>query len=166
MARAIRYASPQVAKKHGPTTIGVRGESAQLDVDGYLERLAKYVPGEVLAGFAPLAVLAQDRGILLTSIFIVFLLLTPAYLYITKEIQANDAKIRTRKYLYLLAPVSFFIWAVNISEPFRALVAANPYVANIGKLDTAVASVVLVLGALIIPAIDIVLDYELAKRGK
>jgi hypothetical protein len=54
VARAIRYASSAAAAEHGPTTTSVRGETKDLDVDGYLERLAKYVPGEILAGFTPL----------------------------------------------------------------------------------------------------------------
>ena len=166
MARAIRYATPAAARKHGPTGTSVRGETKDLDVDGYLERLAKYVPGEILAGFTPLALLAADRPVLLTSISILFVILTPAYLYITKEIQAPDARTKTRPYLYLLAPTAFVVWALNISEAFRALVAQWPPVHAIGTLDATVASVILVLGALIIPGIDIIVDYELAKRGK
>ncbi|HEX5148843.1 MAG TPA: hypothetical protein VFW02_07165 [Candidatus Limnocylindrales bacterium] len=166
MARAIRYASSAAAAEHGPTATSVRGETKDLDVDGYLERLAKYVPGEILAGFTPLAVLAKDRPVLLTSLSIIFLLLTPAYLYITKEVQAPDSKTKVRPYLYILAPIAFVVWALNTSEAFRALVAQWPPVHQLGTLDATVASVVLALGALIIPAIDIILDYRLAQRGR
>ena len=131
MARAIRYASSAAAAEHGPTATSVRGETRDLDVDGYLERLAKYVPGEIL-----------------------------------KEVQAPDSRTKVRPYLYVLAPIAFVVWALNTSEAFRALVAQWPPVQQIGTLDATVASVVLALGALIIPAVDIILDYRLAQRGR
>jgi hypothetical protein len=151
MPRAIRYATP--------------GRD-QNEVDGYLERLTKYVPAEILAAFTPIALLAKDRYVLLTFLSIAFVILAPVYLYITKEVQKGDGTLKVRPYLYVLAPASFVVWALNTSEPFRALVAAWPPFAGVGKLDDVVASVILVLGALIIPGIDIILDNQLKQRQR
>lgn len=151
MPRAIRYATPGKTK----------GE-----VDGYLERLTKYVPAEILAAYTPIALLAKDRPVLLTTLSIVFLILTPVYLFISKEVQKGDTSLKVRPYLYALAPASFVVWAMNTSVPFRDLLAAWPPFAAIGKLDDVVASVVLVLGALIIPGIDMILDYQLKQRDR
>jgi hypothetical protein len=166
MARTIRYATHDRAAETGPTMQSRRGpgDQKQLDVDGYLERLAKYVPAEVLAGFTPLAALtASDPG-QLTFVAIVFVILTPVYLYITRVIQPSEAPTKFRRIMYVLGPVAFLVWAINTSEAFRALVAGNSFIKGIVNLDASFASVLLVLGALIIPAIDIIVDYELAKR--
>jgi hypothetical protein len=149
--RAIRYATPGKPSK---------------DVDGYLERLTKYVPAEILTAYTPIALLAKDRAVLLTTLSIVFLVLTPVYLYISKEVQKGEDTLKVRPYLYVLAPASFVVWAINTSVPFRDLLAAWPPFAGIGKLDDVVASVVLVLGALAIPGIDLILDNQLKKRAK
>jgi hypothetical protein len=149
--RAIRYATPG---------------KPDSEVDGYLERLTKYVPAEILAAFTPIAILAKDRALLLTTLSLVFLILTPVYLYITKEIQKGEETLKVRPYLYALAPASFVIWALNTSAPFRDLVAGWPPFAQIGKLDDVVASVILVLGALVIPGIDMILDNQLKQRAK
>jgi hypothetical protein len=140
-----------------------RGDTKQLDVDGYLERLAKYVPAEILAGFTPLAALTSKDSVQLTIVAAVFVILTPVYLYITRVIQPNETTTKFRRIMYFLGPVSFLIWAINTSEAFRALIAVNPFVKGIINLDVSFASVLLVLGALIIPAIDIIVDYQLAK---
>src|SRR6266850_2593168 len=49
--------------------------------DGYAEKLVKYIPAEVVAFFAPLATLAQDRSGLLIALALVGLIATPAYLW-------------------------------------------------------------------------------------
>ena len=165
MARAIRYATFEAAAAHG-ATLQRRNAAADLDADGYLERLAKYVPGEILAGFTPLAALSADRPALLTWISVIFLILTPIYLYITRQIQPTGPPIKMRAIMYLLSPASFVVWALNTSEPFRTMLAGWEPIAKIGKLDGTVASVVLVLGALIIPAIDIIWDYARARQHK
>jgi hypothetical protein len=166
MSRTIHYASLEATQARGPMAVGGGTPGSNLDVDGYLERLAKYVPGEILTGFAPLALLTKDRAELLATVSIAFLLLTPVYLYVTRVIQPGDGQPKFRRYMYVLSPLAFVVWALNISEAFRGFVAGLAPVKAIGTLDATAASVVLVLGALAIPAIDILLDYRMAKAGR
>lgn len=164
MARTIRYATHERAAEGGPSMQSLRGdEGPKLDVDGYLERLAKYVPAEVLAAFTPLAALTAANDAQLAAVFLVCLALTPVYLYITRVIQPADRKAKFRRVMYVLGPISFFVWAINTSQAFRELAATWPVLSAL-SLDASFASVILVLGALIIPAIDIIVDYQLAKR--
>lgn len=163
MSRTIVYATRQDAAAQGPSALARNQAGSGVDVDGYLERLAKYVPGEILTGFAPLALLVKDRPEALTLVSIAFLALTPVYLYITRVIQPEANRPKFRPYMYLLSACAFIVWALTTSVPFRELVAGR--VSGFVKLDDVAATIILVLGALLIPAIDIILDYRLARRG-
>jgi hypothetical protein len=89
--------------------------------ENYVERVAKYIPGEIIAGYVALsglisAVPPEDERRITAAwvLFIVGLLVTPIYLY-TAGKPANR-----RETLQIAIPtIAFVLWAYALGGPFE-----------------------------------------------
>lgn len=91
----------------------------------WLERAAKYVPGEVVAAFKAtyslLAAVATDEPLRVPLgwlAFAVFLVLTPVYLYklhLAADASATWDKLRPQ---LIIATIAFVVWAYALGGPF------------------------------------------------
>jgi hypothetical protein len=115
---------------------------AAVPADGYVDKLVKYVPAEVVAVFAPLAALIGSRHGLLITLAIACLFATPAYLLLTALNQ--PAEKRPLPHYYLLAAVAFAAWAIGVSADLDKFFG----------LDSIVVAFVLGLAVIIVPAVD------------
>jgi hypothetical protein len=121
-------------------------ESAAPDAMRYLEKVAKVVPSEIVAGyltlvgFVPLIRQATIRPWVYAAAFAICVILTPLYM----NAQADKAKPKRRH--LILSTVAFIVWAYAVSGN---AVAAPLY-------DPAVASILLVVFSLISGAIPLI----------
>lgn len=83
------------------------GETSS-DIKDYFERIAKYVPAEIVAAYISangVAILARTPGVLLVIIFAVCVICTP--LYVTRfTTTKNESMVNS-----LMAVVAFVVWA-------------------------------------------------------
>lgn len=119
----------------------LRSGEAGTDIKEYLDRVAKYIPAEVVAAYISangVATLARNRGLLFTVIFGACLACTP--LYITRF-------TTTRKEAWtnsLMATAAFVVWAYATGEGLATF---------LGWYDAPTASVILVLFTLVSGAV-------------
>lgn len=117
------------------------GAGASDDLKAFLERVAKYVPAEIVAAYVTASGFAENakhgKVILLGIIFAVCLLCTPLYvLQLTK-------KPRERLVNGIVATCAFAVWAYAYGGIFREL----------QWYDASIASIVLVLFSVVSGAI-------------
>lgn len=158
--RAIQHlaAAPEEAAKRrasGKRGGGTAGEGSDEAVDGYLEKLVKYVPAEIVTAFTLLATIASERATpaLLWATFAFGIVTTPLLLYGTTR--SKEQKHRPKFWMYLLSALAFVIWAVYMNDGVRELFPT--------AIDQAWATFLLVAGVIIIPAVDEILDYWAAR---
>ena len=118
------------------------------------EKLVKYIPGETLAFFVPMAAaLGEDRKAWLAAVLFVAALGTVGYLWnAASSAQANE---RPLPHFYVLAVVAFAGWAIGTS----------PNVANLISVDDVVAGVILALTVFLVPLADGVLNRVLKPKS-
>ncbi len=145
MPRTIVYPPRRVAGGQ----VAAAGETG----DPYTEKVAKYVPAEVLGFFLPATVLANNNNILLLACFIVGLIGTPLYLFTTSSGQPDEKK--PRPHFYFLALIAFAAWAVGTSG----------ITARFFGLDTNAATFVLAVAVFLIPGLDQLVTKFLIDRG-
>ena|SRR5439155_11676496 len=149
MPRTIVYASAATATTRGLTAGGTTTDKG----DGYTERLSKYIPAEVLAGFIPLVGLAAGRNGLLLAAFGVGLAATLLYLYVHAR-QLPDPGERPRWFFYLFAGIAFVAWAFGTSEPVAGLFGVDPVLARFA----------LAIAAFALPVADLTIDLSLPRK--
>lgn len=110
--------------------------------DGYLDKLVKYVPAEVVAVFAPTAAVLGNRHGLLIALAIVCLLATPGYLFLTAQNQ--PANLQPLPHYYVLATIAFVAWALGVSQDLDKLFG----------LDGIVVAFILTAAVVLIPLVD------------
>ncbi|WP_433222663.1 hypothetical protein ACQP00_24085 [Dactylosporangium sp. CS-047395] len=111
--------------------------------DSFPERLVKYVPGETLAFFVPLAAFVGDgREMLLVVVVLAGLIGTVGYLWLAGQRAEEDE--RPLPHFYVLAAVAYLCWAAGT--------ASN--VADLAGLDAIAAAVVLGIAVFIVPLLD------------
>lgn len=112
--------------------INQSGESAKLPADstypaardGYLDRLFKYIPAELVAGYIFVTGVmkqitdASEVRILQWVLFAVFCILTPLYLWRIQKVK----KIRQ----HLISLLSFIVWIFALGGPFALYSWYNP----------------------------------------
>lgn len=130
--------------------------------DGYLEKLVKYIPGEVVAAYTGLAIAAAAAAKSMTTtqppgsdadpvvwplalVFVVALVATPGYLYYSAS---KNPKVVTRWWAYVLAAVAFIPWSLAISAETRTL----------WNVNAETAEFLLALLAFVIPLFDFGLE--------
>lgn len=97
--------------------------------DGYFDRLFKYIPAELVAGYIfVLGVVKQltDAGeikLFQWSLFVVFCILTPLYLWRVQKV------LKTQQHVISL--LSFIVWAFALGGPFTLCSWYNPLYGSI-----------------------------------
>lgn len=92
--------------------------------DGYFDRLFKYIPAELVAGYIfVLGVVKQltDAGeirIFQWSLFIVFCILTPLYLWRVQKVKKLQQ--------HIISLLSFIVWVFALGGPFALSGWYNP----------------------------------------
>jgi hypothetical protein len=159
VTRTVVYARPRVAdasvRGRVPAGAGARGSleaeeseapqrstASPTPADGYVDKLIKYVPAEVVAVFAPLSAGLASRQGLLIFLSVVCLVATPGYLFLTA--QHKPAELRPLPHYYVLAAIAFAAWALGVSSGLDAVFA----------LDAVTVGVILGASVLLIPLAD------------
>jgi uncharacterized membrane protein len=124
-----RLVSAIVPPEGGFTPLSARAA----DTDGYLGRVAKYVPAEIVALYLPLVKFIDAAGklearsvrlSLLALSFLVFLVLTP--IYFTKTARPGDAVKAQR----IVSSIAFVCWAYSLGGVFTELGIENNLVSG------------------------------------
>lgn len=111
--------------------------TSEIREDSYPERVAKYVPAEIIAGYTPLIALAAGVGLApnaaavmvptMTTVvvcFVVFLaglIATPVYLWKTSGPVGQSKKIQV-----VISTLAFVLWAYVLGGPFKVLAEFMP----------------------------------------
>jgi hypothetical protein len=123
------------------------------DYDGYLSKLAKYIPAEITAAF--LAIDSILKSVITLAqvwywlIFVVLIACTPVYLYAAALME----KKKPDKPQLIISPLAFIIWVFALGGPFVFL----------AGYQQAVGGVFLILATLLIPAIDTIISSRSIK---
>lgn len=126
---------------------GFMGSRAEKSSDGYVDRLIKYVPAEVLAFFLPItAAVGPGRPSLIWVCLAAGFVATPIWLGV--HALQMPAGSRPLPHFYVLACVAFVAWAIASSDAVRVVVG----------VDLVTANVILGVVVLILPGIDILLS--------
>jgi hypothetical protein len=97
--------------------------------DGYFDRLFKYIPAELVAGYIfVLGVVKQlteagEIRIFQWLLFIVFCILTPLYLWRVQKVQKLQQ--------HIISLLSFIVWAFALGGPFALCNWYNPVYGSI-----------------------------------
>lgn len=86
--------------------------------DGYIDRLRKYIPAEIIATWILVkAALPSDINVFALSVFFLFLVLTPIYIWKMTTIKGGDAIAWPQ---IIIGTLAFPIWGVAIGDPILA----------------------------------------------
>jgi uncharacterized membrane protein len=126
MSRLVRAIVPP---KEGFTPLSAKAA----DTDGYLGRVAKYVPAEIVALYLTLVRFIEAAGkveaqslrvTLLALSFLIFLVLTP--IYFSKTARPGDA-VRAQR---IISSIAFVCWAYSLGGVFSELGIENNLVSG------------------------------------
>jgi hypothetical protein len=138
------YSEAQIPKRL--STSGAVADEAPAAGEPYLEKLARYVPVEILTPFLVLAALnAGDRQWLLALLAFGFLA-TPAYHFVISR--RGEPSARPKPYFYALSAVAFLAWTLG----------ASPAIISLSGWGALHATTIMILTATLIPALDGILD--------
>jgi len=127
--------------------VGGLGTRPQGPSDGYLERLVKYVPAEVLAFFLPaVAIAGPNRSGLVLACLFAGLLATPIWLGV--HALGMPSGTRPLPHYYFLACIAFVAWAIGASNAVQIVFV----------LDAVTVTIILAIVVLLLPAVDILLS--------
>jgi hypothetical protein len=140
MPRTIVYAAPK-GTKDAPVP------------DDFFERLAKYIPGEVLALFIPLVTLASGHNELVGYSVLAGVAATLMYTFIRALLEPDRLK-KPRPFFYAFAVIAFLVWAVGTSGDVQTLVG----------WDAVTSRWSLAVVALLLPALDQLIDLLVPRR--
>jgi hypothetical protein len=112
-----------------------------------VEKLIKYIPGEVVAAFAGAALLAGrvpewNPSIAVKVLFVCFLIATPIYFW--SQSRSRPVEDRPVGFFYVLSMVAFFCWALGVSDQARQSIGTSAQLAEF----------LLAFGAFFVPAFD------------
>ena len=108
----------KAAEPAGETAKGRENQPLTVTKDGYFDRLFKYIPAELLAGYifvsgAAARLTDQSDSLLLKWIlFAIFCILTPLYLWRVQKV------IRIQQ--HIISMLSFAVWCFALGGPFAS----------------------------------------------
>lgn len=88
-------------------------------VDGYQDRLLKYIPADINAAWIVVIGIVKTitklpQNTVLWVLFFIFLILTPIWIWLgTKELKKPIAKTQI-----IVSTIAFFVWVFALGEPF------------------------------------------------
>lgn len=86
--------------------------------DDYQSKLIKYIPGEALAFYAPLASGATGK---VATIVITLIGVIGTDLYLRQSARRLKESEKPLRHYYFLSVVSFLVWALSINDSFSTL---------------------------------------------
>jgi hypothetical protein len=113
--------------------------------DGFPEKLAKYVPAEVLAFYVPALAIGGVRQDVQALLLVTVVAAVGVVGYLAWSARSLPAENRPPTWFYMLALVAFGGWAVGTVPELGADL----------KLSAAVSSVLLPITVFLVPAIDL-----------
>ncbi len=120
----------------------VFGPGGAKTADGYVDKLIKYVPAEVVAFFAPAAALAGGNHALLVAALAAGVVGTPGYLwYQSRHLPPSRKPL---PHFFVVATVAFVAWAVATSREM----------ATVLHLTSTAVAFILAVTVLFIPLLD------------
>jgi hypothetical protein len=154
-----KFVLPRSIVRKGVTT----RTGAQKEEDGWAAKLAKYIPGEFVAGYIAIDGLmkAANAGepppvplpfpeIWFWVIFVLFVIGTALYI-LAMNLRENQ-KIDYPQ--MIISPIAFFFWAFGLGGPFVFL---KDYNEPMG-------AVILIIATIFIPIIDAIVTYLLKNK--
>ncbi|HAX92477.1 MAG TPA: hypothetical protein DCY25_00775 [Bacteroidales bacterium] len=97
---------------------------SQATRDTYSDRLFKYIPAEIVAGYIFAAGMlenltkAGEISLFQWGLFLIFLILTPLYLWRVQKVQKISQ--------HIISALSFVVWVFALGGPFSLLSWYNP----------------------------------------
>jgi hypothetical protein len=117
MSRLITYSKTIPAAAAAPPVAGRPVPKATTPNDDYAQKLVKYVPGEAIAFYTPLAATLNDHGAL-SQFLLVGIGLVGAIFYTYYHSRALPAGQVVLPHYYVLSALAFIVWAANLSPQF------------------------------------------------
>jgi hypothetical protein len=123
--------TPAVGGQIAAAGAGPAGPGVVAGHDQYMDRVAKYIPGEVVVLY--LGLLASSAAApggptltLLWTIFVICLIATPAYLLVKFNKEKSTLGLRLKLAQILISTIAFVLWAWALQDP-TALHIVNPF---------------------------------------
>jgi hypothetical protein len=125
-------------------TSQLHAAGATVPIDGYFDKLLKYIPADINAGWVAvtglLAGLAKPNNTLLWVLFFVFIVLTAAWTY--KQTQQQGLPSATKQ--IIISTLAFVVWIFALGGPFALMGWYNPVFG----------AILLVIYTLVVPLIN------------
>jgi len=133
--------------------------------DAFMERLVKYIPSEIIGGYIVVSgfiegLITSDKTFLhldavswLWFVMVTFSILTFVYMLFAPRADGESVQW----FQALTAPVAFLAWSFALGGPFEK---------TLSDYDKAGAAFLLVIVSLIIPAVDLAIDYFARHRSQ
>jgi hypothetical protein len=126
-------------------------ESVQGQADGYFDKVIKYIPGDIVAGWTTLLGLtggvgAAAQSAISPAIFVVLLLAFVALTAWWTHRQTVDLKRRPATTQIIVSTIAFLVWAFALGRPFDVLLP--------GIYNSQVAAAILIVYTLAVGRID------------
>ncbi len=109
--------------------------NSQAAVDGYQDRLMKYIPADVNGAWLALTGIVKSataipQSTVLWVLFMILLILTPIWTW-QQTSKPNQPPARTQ---IAIATGAFFVWVFALGEPFSSLSFYQPVYGSIGLI--------------------------------
>jgi hypothetical protein len=126
-------------------------ESIQVQADGYFDKVIKYIPGDIVAGWTTLLGLTGGVGVAAGSSIpaAVFVVLLIAFIALTAwwtYRQTLDFKAGPARTQIIVSTIAFLVWAFALGRPFDVLLP--------GIYNSQVAAAILIVYTLAVGRID------------
>jgi hypothetical protein len=146
MPRSLVYASGR--RPPDRERFGEGGRAGELPADGYLDKLVKYIPAEVIAFFTPIAAFIGSNEGPIAVIAALGAVGTVMWTYGSAIREKVPRDQRPRWYSYVIAVLAYAAWALGISVGLRELF----------DLSDEWAGVILAAAVLLLPGFDLILS--------
>jgi len=153
MSRLVRYETVPLAR--GPTAFGASEDKATKEADGYISKLAKYVPAEMIAIATGFFAAFSVDGAMVWFLVGLGVVLNVVYLY-TLGVKSDEESSAPPKYFYVLSGLAFVLWAASTID---AVAAESMLSSEVQR------AFILALAAFLVPLLD-TLCGVIAKRGQ
>jgi len=144
------YLAQQIPKRVASAGATTDVSTTQTE-EGYLDKLARYIPAEVLTASLLVAALNNGDDRWLLGILAAGFVATPIYHF---TISRNaELEARPKRYFYALSSLAFLGWALGASQPIAKMIGwTQPHLTT-----------VMVASAMGIPLVDSFLDHVTDK---
>jgi hypothetical protein len=149
MARVLLYKPTTPPAGEGVAPTAGPGGKPKSDED-YADKLVKYIPGEAIAFYTPLALLVKDSGIG-AQLALILVGAVGVILYTGYHARRQKSKGRVLVHFYVFSVIAFLLWSSNTTPTFAAAI----------HFDQVPRTIALAAATFLFPALD---DW-LASKG-